>query len=490
MRTRKPMLSLSKPFFQSTQFPNWTQISSFHTTVSAKAIEFELKDLPAMKQNELKKMAEKLGIDTDGLTKQDLIEELTPFAKDAPNEEEVQPMDGMNEQFWKDVATKAQTLPLVPPEKLSLDSFNACKTEAEVIALTKSIFKDFGVSDRDVVAEVQMLKMLEKEEMPENMEENDFSEYRKGLLLQIRKNLDKVAPGELEQSIASYFNEPFGDQDKPAVWMKGYCLELILTTLLDAKPAFDTTDNWDEDFLLEKVNEMLEPHKMMLSYDPSYDWEDTTGAHPLVISLETPEKKLIAKTEYKFPDPEEFDQSDIMDPINQLLKPKDLKFVDASWFGEEVATYNWILLPAKEATRLEAKYGPLTDWYAEFPERIEDLEEGEGEMMEEEEEPEEVAPPPKAAPRIEGKKPQVQPKKPEPEPMPVKRQQQQQQQDPRRQQQQQQQDPRRQQAQQQQQDPRRQQQQQQQDPRRQQQQQQQDPRRQQQQQPQDQRKKR
>jgi len=85
--------------------------------------------------------------------------------------------------------------------------------------------------------------------------------------------------------------------------------------------------------------------------------------------------------------------------------------MDASWFGEDVANYNWLFLSAKEVNRLEKKYGKLTEWYKFFPERDELDEEGEGEEGEGEEMEE---PPPKKKEELKKSSKRVEPLPPPP----------------------------------------------------------------------------
>jgi len=110
----------------------------------------------------------------------------------------------------------------------------------------------------------------------------------------------------------------------------------------------------------------------------------------LTVNLETTEGQYIDSAKYTFPDPSQFDQPELMTPINKLLAQKDLKFVDATYNAEdgEMANYHWVLLSAKDADRLSAKYGSMKDWYARLPAQEEfDDEEGAEEEIEEPEPP-------------------------------------------------------------------------------------------------------
>jgi len=200
-------------------------------------------------------------------------------------------------------------------------------------------------------------------------------------------------------------------------WLKPFCFEFMLTTILDAKPGVETDDEWDEDSFVESVNGALDQNKLQVVFDPDYNWEDTTGSEPLTVSLETLDEKPIGSTKYTFPDPEEFDQADLMTPINELLASKGLRFLDASWLDSDTIQYNWILFPAKEGDRLEKKYGSLTEWWQHFPQREEDEEGEEGEegnVEEAEEDYEEPEPPKKKVSPPQQKQMEAGKRQPEP----------------------------------------------------------------------------
>jgi len=276
-------------------------------------------------------------------------------------------------------------LPLPSAQTLSLNSFDSCKSEAEIIVVTKAILKDYGITDNDIRAQGILLKT---EDDPENFEDDDYISHRQAKLEAIKKGFEENPPKDpVEEVIVQCLASPYAmkETDSP-LWLKPFCLEFIVTTILDGKPSFETSDDWEEDSFLEHVNTTLESKNMSLSYDPEYDWEDTSGAHPLPMTLQDEKGNEIANTKYTFPDPQEFDQKDIMVPINELLAKRNLKFMDASWLEDEVVCYNWILENAKEADRLETKYGKLTEWYKDFPQH----EEEEGEEGEEGEEVEEA----------------------------------------------------------------------------------------------------
>jgi len=191
--------------------------------------------------------------------------------------------------------------------------------------------------------------------------------------------------------------------------MKEYCIEIILTTLLDVKPTFETTEEWDEDVFVEKLNVMLEPLNMRIFWDPKYDWEDETGKSPLMVYLETIDHKFIDSESHNFPDPTQFDQVDLIEPINRLLGRKGFKCVDASYFLDaEVASYCWVLLPKEEAEQTVKKYGAFSEWYQYFPDSGEEGEEGAEE--EEEGEPE---PPKKAVAAKQPPQKQIQQQQPQ-----------------------------------------------------------------------------
>jgi len=298
----------------------------------------------------------------------------------------------LGQKFWAEVVKKSKNLPLIAPDKLSLQSFDTCKDEAEAIAVTKSILKDFGVSDTEILSEVQLFKQLQ-DVSEEGMDDEEFSVYRRNLLDEIKK---EAAGSKMsaDEAIVSFFYAPFHEKGGDGSWLKPYCIEFILTTIIDNKPGFELHDEWEEDTFLEKVNSILETRDMKFSYDPDYDWEDTSGSAPLPVNLETMAGDLISSVKHTFEDPEQFDQQDLMQPINKLLESKDLKFMDASWVSEETL-YTWLLFPVKDAKRLEKKYGSLSEWYQFFPEReAEEGEEGEEgfEEGEDEVEVEEVTP--------------------------------------------------------------------------------------------------
>jgi len=366
---------------------NFINFRSFHTSQPNRADSFELKDLPGMKLNELKKLSEKYELDIEDLSKEEMIEQLKPFAKGAKKEKLVQPLSSLSQKMWAKHAARAKTIPPIPVEQLSLECFDKAKDPAEMIAITKNIFKDFGVSNIEILAEIQALRQLEEDE---EVEEQDFVAYRKTLFSEIKARLSKngnLPP--VEDEIAKYFDSPLeGEEEEGAQWLKPYCVELLLSTILDMKPGFETSENWDEVSFLEQLNGVLESQKLRVAYDAEYDWEDTSGKQPLTINLETMEGKSIGSQSHTFPDPEEFDQSDLIEPINILLKKKGITFIDASWFSDEVANYHWLLYPSPEAERLEKKYGKLSNWYQYFPQRgDEEGEDEEGFEEGEEEEP-------------------------------------------------------------------------------------------------------
>jgi len=326
-----------------------------------------------------------------------MIEELRSFADDAPAEEEGEeaPMDAATQEFWDAVIKKAKTLKPLAPENLSLATLDQADDEAQCFNVVKGILKDWGLGDKEIMAEVELLKEIENSDV-EDMSEDDFTDFRTNTRVQMRK---KVSSPEwkttVDQSLAEYFAPPYENTDGTPDWMKGYCMEFILTTILDHKSTFETSEEWDEDLFLEKVNGLLESHKLRIGYDPNYNWEDESG-QALTVTLETTEGQFVDSVKYKFPDPSQFDQPELMEPINKLLAPKDLQFIDASYNNEdaEMANYNWILLSAKDATRLTAKYGPVKEWYQRLP-ASEDFDDEEGTPEDDLEEPE---PPKKQAP--------------------------------------------------------------------------------------------
>lgn len=270
-----------------------------------------------------------------------------------------------------------------------LASLDQASDEAQCFNVVKSILKDWGLGDKEIMAEIELLKEIDSHEQIEEMEAAQFEEFRKKLRIQTK---EKVASPDwkttVDEALADYFAPPYENSDGTADWMKGYCMELILTTVLDNKPSFETSEEWDEDLLLEKANGLLAPHKLRLAYDPNYNWEDESGK-PLTVTLETTEGQFIDSAKYTFPDPSQFDQAELMEPFNKLLAPKDLKFVDASYTNEdnEVANYTWMLLSAKDAARLQTKYGAVSEWYERLPAQDEYDEEGEEELEEPEPEP-------------------------------------------------------------------------------------------------------
>lgn len=353
---------------------------------SSRSLLFLMKDLPAMKINELKKLSSKHDLPTEGMSKEELIESLVPYADDAPEMEEEGPMDAANEEFWANVIKDAKTLKPLPVESLSLKSLDDAQTEAECFNVLKCIVNDWGMGEKEIMAEAQLLAELDRNEEIEEMDEDEFHDYRVNLHKQMKKKVSSPQWNKsVDEALAEYFAPPYENSDGTADWIKGYCLEFILTTILDNKPVFETTEEWDEMLLLEKVNDLLVPHKLRIAYDPKYNWEDESGK-PLTVSLETTDGTFIDSVEKTFEDPTQFDQFELIEPINKLLAPKDLQFVDASYTNdeEEIANYTWVLLSANDAQRLTEKYGPLTNWYERLPQELYD-EEG---VEEEYEEPE------------------------------------------------------------------------------------------------------
>jgi len=287
-----------------------------------------------------------------------------------------------------------------------------------MINITKCVLNDFGISPLEVATELELLKQLDMDEKVEELEENEFADYRKSLRLNIRKQLEQKGGNlAIDEALVQHFESPLENNEGSPAWLRPFCLEFILTAVLDSKPGFETTEEWDEEVLLENVNQVLEPHKLKIAYDPNYDWESLSG-EALVVHLETTDGKNVESASYTFPDPEQFDQPELMEPVNTVLASKGLKFVDASYVTEDAASYNWILMPVEEAQRLTEKYGALPEWYKEFVQDDEEGEEGAYEEgmddLDEEEEEGEPAPPSR------NKKPEPKkvepPKKPNPPP--------------------------------------------------------------------------
>jgi len=359
----------------------------FHTSRIVSKEQFDLKDLPGMKLQDLRKVAEQNGIDVRGMDKNEIIEELTPLAKGS----KVTAAKGITKlsAHWDKVTRELKTKPLPPAEGLSFASLDEAQNESDALAIFKSIMHDFKVQDSEIVATMRLLERLDNE--PELLQEHETDEeYLKArlqLLNDIKTGLEKLKDWNLDQEICRYFDHPYSEEEEGPAWMKSYLMELLFTTLLDHRPEIEMSgDAWDENSLLMKINEVLDANKLgvKLAYDPSYNWENASGDQPLTVHLETTNGQQIMSTTYNFPDPNQFDQQDLMVPINELLSTKkNVKLYDATdaRYEDEIA-YTWIMMPKDDGDRLVQKYGAFTEWYEEFPLRNMDEEEG----FEEEEE--------------------------------------------------------------------------------------------------------